>query len=198
MSNSILFSKIKFKPASQCSAENANYSCYSCAPPTRPKRAHITTREDVLDTTHDTHAQESHGDGHGDGRTTHINTHDLAHGSDERLFPQRTHRTHAPVITRERIETAHTLTNRQHGFKRQRRRKSSTRGRGPNRGEQHEIECKWRNAGLQRNASLVEHLDGLDAHQIGQLARIEVVLVRHVRERLLAAAHRLELGDAHA
>eukprot|EP00322_Chrysochromulina_rotalis_P019931 CAMPEP_0115855486 /NCGR_PEP_ID=MMETSP0287-20121206/14565_1 /TAXON_ID=412157 /ORGANISM="Chrysochromulina rotalis, Strain UIO044" /LENGTH=197 /DNA_ID=CAMNT_0003309637 /DNA_START=445 /DNA_END=1036 /DNA_ORIENTATION=+ len=45
---------------------------------------------------------------------------------------------------------------------------------------------------------LLEHLDGLDAHQVGELARVEVVLVRYVGERLLAAAHRLKLGDADA
>ena len=45
---------------------------------------------------------------------------------------------------------------------------------------------------------LVEDLDRLAAHEVGQLARVEVVLVRHVGERLLAAAHRLELGDADA
>jgi len=45
---------------------------------------------------------------------------------------------------------------------------------------------------------LVEHLDSLDAHQLGELARVEVVLVGHVGERLLAAAYGLELGDADA
>ena len=45
---------------------------------------------------------------------------------------------------------------------------------------------------------LLEHLDSLHAHEVGQLARVEVVLVGHVGERLLAAAHGLELGDADA
>mmetsp|Transcript_32206 Transcript_32206/g.72656 ORF Transcript_32206/g.72656 Transcript_32206/m.72656 type:complete len:490 (-) Transcript_32206:43-1512(-) len=48
------------------------------------------------------------------------------------------------------------------------------------------------------NLSFVEHLDGLDAHQVGQLARLEVVLIRHVGERLLATADGLEHGDADA
>merc|ERR1712146_586507 len=43
-----------------------------------------------------------------------------------------------------------------------------------------------------------DHLDGLDAHQISKAARIVVVLVWHVGERLLATANRLELGEADA
>ena len=38
----------------------------------------------------------------------------------------------------------------------------------------------------------------LFAHQVGQLRRIVVVLVRNIRQRHLAAADRLELGDADA
>merc|ERR1719240_1039408 len=45
---------------------------------------------------------------------------------------------------------------------------------------------------------LGEHLDGLHAHEVGQLAGVEVVFVGHVRERLLTTAHGLELGDADA
>ena len=52
--------------------------------------------------------------------------------------------------------------------------------------------------GLLPFVGLLEHLDSLHAHEVGQLARVEVVLVGHVGERLLAAAHGLELGDADA
>ena len=43
-----------------------------------------------------------------------------------------------------------------------------------------------------------DHLDRLDAHEVGQLARVEVVLVRDVSEGLVAATHGLELGHADA
>ena len=51
---------------------------------------------------------------------------------------------------------------------------------------------------LLSRVGLREHLDSLDAHQVGELARVEVVLIGHVSKRLLATAHGLELGDAYA
>mmetsp|Transcript_25071 Transcript_25071/g.81051 ORF Transcript_25071/g.81051 Transcript_25071/m.81051 type:complete len:489 (-) Transcript_25071:17-1483(-) len=44
----------------------------------------------------------------------------------------------------------------------------------------------------------LDHLDGLDAHEVGELAGVVVVLVGDVGEGLLAAADGLELGDADA
>merc|ERR1712046_473005 len=44
----------------------------------------------------------------------------------------------------------------------------------------------------------IEHLDSLGAHQVCELAGIEVVFVWHVRESLLTSTYRLELGNADA
>merc|ERR1711968_340861 len=44
----------------------------------------------------------------------------------------------------------------------------------------------------------IDHLNSLDTHEVGELARLEVVLIWHVGERLLAAAHGLEHRDADA
>jgi len=38
----------------------------------------------------------------------------------------------------------------------------------------------------------LDHLDGLGAHQVSQAARLEIVLVGDVSERLLATAHGLD------